>query len=480
LGSEASLSSVVATLEKFNSSEAALSSRHDEDGEDNPVGYRVDSGVGVISITGPTLSSSNWITRYLGIVTYEDIKERVVEALEDNNVKEISFFIDSPGGSAKGVKSLSSFVSKAGKLKSTTAFSEGTMSSAALWYGTASNEVVLDEDSTAGSLGAIAVHTSIVEMRKRDGIEDTILRTAENKALGHPLEKLSDKAKEKLMEGMNFLHDSFVEGIALNRSLQVSTVNNKIATGDVFRASKAVSLGLADRIDSAEGVLYSLVQKAAKASGKQSRNAKLSATQSEEELNVKRKGLSTAVLAALAAGVPIENLQSDIDEQGSEQESSTDVVELEASPAEQDASTEQAVTAVIAAPKDSELVSFLKSSLEAANLRISDLSMASASLIAETAELNKTVSLKNSELTALRVPLIELTTRFAVACNVSLPDLQALDTLSLLASYKMVNDTLLSNFGKGQVTKTTGEVETPKPASTPVARASKATTLGSK
>lgn len=484
LGDESCFIALAKRVDHFLNSEASL--RRPSEDEENPVGYEVKDGVAVISVVGGTLSNSNWITRILGIPSYEDIKERFGEALSDGSVSQIALFLDTPGGMAKGVKSLSNYISKASKVKEVTTYNEGSMASAGLWYGTASSQVVADEDSRTGSLGAIAVHSSYVRMRKEMGIDDTVMRTAENKALGHPLEELSDKAKAKIMEELNTLHNQFVSGVALNRTLEQSHVQEKIATGDMFDSTKAKKLGLIDRVDSAEGLLYSLTKKAAKGSSASGKSVKLS---EEPEMAGKKNILSAAVLAALASGVPeAEALNADKSEEslkgveeGKESLSSEAEKEQEENKSlEKEEETVNKEEQLSNKEKSSEtVVEFLKASLvEAQNAQLkltADLTTANAKLSELEKNLEESKNLENS----LKDSLAKVAIRFASACSMSVPDLKEADTKTVLACFEAANTAILSRFSLGQAAKTTGELEKPKSDSKPVPRASKAVSLGS-
>lgn len=237
-------------MEKHGSLSVMLRADGEDDEPENPVPYQVtDRGIAILNISGSTISTTTGWSRYYGLISYQDIKERVAQAADDPAVKMILPVIDSPGGQASGVKPLAQFMRDVSrKVKPVMSFTEKTMASAALWYGTAADGVFADEDARVGSVGVFLVHMEYVDMFKKEGITPTVFRTAPYKALGNPYEKLSDKARAEITKEMGEIHDRFVNGIALNRSLSATEVSQQIANGRVFNAKEALNLKLIDNV----------------------------------------------------------------------------------------------------------------------------------------------------------------------------------------------------------------------------------------
>lgn len=239
-------------VEKHGSLTALVRADGDDDEEEpeNPVPYQLlSNGILLLNISGSTISTTLGWTRYYGLISYQDIKERIAQAADDPAVKLIVLVIDSPGGQASGVKPLAQFIRQVSrKVKPIISFTEKTMASAAVWYGTAADGVYADEDARVGSIGVFLVHMEYVDYFKKEGLTPTVFRTAPYKALGNPYEKLSDKARAEITKEMNEIHERFVNGVALNRSLDAGVVSRDIANGRVFNANEALSLKLIDNV----------------------------------------------------------------------------------------------------------------------------------------------------------------------------------------------------------------------------------------
>jgi len=473
LGTESSLISLLELQEKF-SNEGFLREVDREDKLDNPVSLEMYKDIAVIGIEGMTVSKPNFFTKLFGIPSYIDIEDRISEALSNPEVKEIVLNVNTPGGAAKGAFQLADFVEKANKVKPVYTYANELMASAGLLYGSAARKVVADKDAELGSLGALAVHTSYARLRKEEGYDDTVLRTAPNKALGHPLEPFSDKAKEKIMQSMNKLHNKFAGSISRNRKLSLEHVLNKVATGDLFEAQEAERLGLADSVDGFESFLYSLSKKR-ESSSQSPRPAKQVGFLKENVMT--KKVLSEALVAALAAGLPADTLegqqvQQTLDSAESQENSDTQEsleTETVSQPAE-NLETELSET-------EGEVVSLLKEQLAQQSASLADFTKLNAEMSAALKASEEKIQALNSDIEALKAPVMEVTKRFCVAANLNYDGLETFGTAELINTYNLSSRTVLANFRSGQTARTTGEVERPSPPTKKLFRASEATKL---
>lgn len=229
--------------------DANMAVRPESVDEDNPIQLEVVDGIAIASISGPMVATSNWITQYLGIVSYQDIQEALASLEKEKDVKAILFDYDTPGGQAKGCRQCANFIREyAEKVKPVYSYSGGQVASAGMWLYSAGLYHGIDEDAQAGSVGVIMVHSDLHQMRLNEGIKDTIFRSAPYKALGHPLEPLSEEATKQIQEELDYLHDQFVTGISDLSDIPKDKVAKNIANGKMYRSREAVKLGLADAV----------------------------------------------------------------------------------------------------------------------------------------------------------------------------------------------------------------------------------------
>ena len=279
-GNEESFLSVVAQEEaakkKFGSlklmeHEYRLAGNYSDEEDYNPVLVRVEGSVGILDIDGPTISKSSFFSQIFGIPAYDDIQNRLIEMHDDPMIKAVLLNIDSPGGNVDGVFKLGRFIRDFNAaVMPVISYDANDQSSAAVLYGSAAGQMIADQDSSIGSIGCIAIHREVTEMMKMAGIKHTVFRSAEFKALGQQVEKLSDKASEQIQEQVMQAHNQFVNVLAENTGNQPKVVASW-ATGKVFPAQEALKLGLLDSIQPIESVVATLNKRLENAPRKGSR-----------------------------------------------------------------------------------------------------------------------------------------------------------------------------------------------------------------
>jgi signal peptide peptidase SppA len=227
----------------------------------NPVTYQVAGSVAILGIEGSTIARSSFFSQLFGIPSYDDIKQRFVEAHEDPMVKSVLMAIDTNGGTSEGIFGLSRFIYDFNKnVMPVVSYDLAKQHSAGLVYGSAAGQMVAEQDSEIGSIGAIFVHREITEMLKKDGVKATVFRSAPFKALGSPYEKLNETAREDIEASLMRSHNKFVETLAHNTGVEKETVASW-ATGKVFEAKQALNMGLLDSIQPIENVVAKLNKK---------------------------------------------------------------------------------------------------------------------------------------------------------------------------------------------------------------------------
>lgn len=208
----------------------------------------VNGDTAVISIKGALVTDDSWINEWLGRTSYPEIRNAVVHALLDPNVKRILMMVDSGGGQVNGVSDLTSFLTKAAKVKPLITHASGYMCSAAYWIGSCAPTILASETANIGSIGAVIVHAELSESLKEDGVNVTVVRSGPYKYLGNMYEKLSEEALAELQLEVDEAERIFVRKIAENRKKGEDYVRRQMGQGKVFIANTAKDVGLVDAV----------------------------------------------------------------------------------------------------------------------------------------------------------------------------------------------------------------------------------------
>ena len=274
--------------------------------------------VALINISGSLVNRDSWYNRYYGMVSYQEIRRSVLLALADPAIDGVLAMMNTPGGSASGADSMASFFSKANKRKPFYAYAESDMCSGGYYLGAPARQIYAQRAAQVGSIGVVMVHFDILKMYQEMGVEPTVFREGEFKALGTPYEHLDKKSKETIGKQLKSYFDMFNEHVTVNRNFANSQeMRDTAGEGRVFMAEEAKEVGLVDYVAELEDTLEDVSQKSTKAAGKRSQLAvnrnyggsTMGAGKKDANLDAGQPAeidLDEQTIAALACGAPIE------------------------------------------------------------------------------------------------------------------------------------------------------------------------------
>lgn len=254
--------------------------------------------VAVLNVSGSMVSKESYYNRYYGMVSYQEVRNAAIVAAEAGCTA-LLLDIDTNGGSAEGIGELSDFLTEFDRNTMPIYAYTGTkMLSAGYWVGSVARKVFSSAMSLNGSIGVVSAHFSYARMLKEQGIDVTMFRQGEFKALGSPYEQLDDKAKADIEGRMGKFYDLFLNHVSLHRGIAVPALIKTSAEGRVFMGSDAVAAGLVDTITTFDKAVAA-VQNAAG-----SRQPQVSVLTPSTSLgdDMKRK-LTDAGQAAVASGM---------------------------------------------------------------------------------------------------------------------------------------------------------------------------------
>lgn len=412
----------------------------------------------VVSINGTLVNNDDPYNKYFGEVGYPEIRDAVMEAVENPEVKAILLDMNSPGGQVSGISETVDFLRMVDKdHKPIYSHASSSMASGGYWLGSVGRRISASELAVVGSIGVVTVHASYEKMYKDMGIELTVLRQGEFKALGNPYEKLSEKARAKIEEEMKVIYDTFLTQVSDARGMTVPRLKETAAEGRVFYGKQAVEVGLADAVESFDQVASTLIKKYSASSGANSIN-------SGTGVDMKKRVLSEKGQAAIAAGVPEATVLAD--------ESLTTLVAEDATPAAPAAEPAQPAASGEPAPAAPQEPAAAATPAPAAQ---------SGEGSAVVAELLKEVREANSSLAKLQVQLAEsqsatmkmqashdklvkiavaATQRMQVALGGSPMKMDGLDASVVVDQYHQVLSQFNSKFKVGAVAEVPGSEDT--------------------
>ena len=461
LGTEASFEVYEKALPLAQAKQAeweARTDKEDDEEPDFPPLYERMGDVGVIKIEGSLIPGEAGWMRYFGITGYADIKAAVLEGLADKGAKSLMIFSNSGGGSVAGVEDAESFIAQVAQHKPTSAYSEFS-ASAAYWLTSAAGHITTSPTGVNGSLGVIRVVTEYSKAFEKDGITKTVMRAGRYKALGNPFEPLSEDGKAEIQSKLDDLYQIFIDVVARNRGTTAIIADQVMGQGREFLGKRGLEAGLVDSIgDFESGLAYARANR--KLATKKTTNFAGTATASVAQASVVADNAATTnltgtqmhltpeQLAAIAAGASVEQVTG-------KAEAPTEtpaVVDTEAKVTESGTATTEDKPEDGA---DSEVVTFLKTELAAAQVE-------SANAKAQAQTLASEVTALKADLTAVTAVVQASVQSMHVALGKKL-DTAKMSATELVAEHNSAKTAMVENFKTGGVARSTASTQE-KPA----------------
>jgi signal peptide peptidase SppA len=178
-------------------------------------------------------------------------------ALHDDRVSAIVFDVDSPGGTVAGTGELASEILQSRGAKPIVSVINSMGASGALWIASMADEVVITPGGEAGSVGVYRIHEDFTKALEQDGIKPTIVRSSQSpfKIEGSGLEPLTPGAQDHMQQSVDQAAEVFIRSLADARRKTLTHVRENFGQGRMLSATQAVSVGMADRVDTLEHTL---------------------------------------------------------------------------------------------------------------------------------------------------------------------------------------------------------------------------------
>lgn len=203
----------------------------------------VNDGIAIIKIQGPITSEST-SSPFLGeSIGAGSIIENIEKANKNPSIKGIILEINSPGGTVVASREVANAVKNIDK--PTVAWIRELGASGAYWIASAADVIVADELSITGSIGVTSSYLEFSGLFEKYGIGYEELKAGENKEVGSPFRKLTDKERNLLQEKLDKIHEIFIQEVAENRNLDQNDVK-ELSTGIFYLGIEAKELGLVD------------------------------------------------------------------------------------------------------------------------------------------------------------------------------------------------------------------------------------------
>ncbi len=228
----------IATLHKFQKMEISFRKLEDEGEQgahdDFDIDYKIEQGrVARVFIQGGMHHRKSFMTSYLNIPTYDEIKRLLIALEQSELINSVVLDIDSGGGDTHGCFELADYIHSYKKPIKTE--SRGNLASAAYLLASATNSISVSETAEVGCIGAVAIFPDPDDPNASKRI---IFRSAgsENK------NQLKGDGANQYQEYVNDVGKTFSDRLKAFRG------NGDSFKGEIFSGVRSLDISLVDSI----------------------------------------------------------------------------------------------------------------------------------------------------------------------------------------------------------------------------------------
>lgn len=221
-------------------------------------GYEVVNGVAVIEVHGTLVNKLGTLRPYSGMTGYDGIRQNLLVAMGDEDVKAIAFDFESGGGEVAGCFDLTDLIYELRGRKPMWAILSEYAYSAAYCLASATDKIVVPRTGGVGSIGVICGRVDYSKALKNGGIAVNFIHYGEKKTHGYAETKMSDEERDDTQDKIDVMGDLFVETVARNLRIPKESVINTQA--GCFMGQEAVDAGFAHAVMSPDEAFRSLVK----------------------------------------------------------------------------------------------------------------------------------------------------------------------------------------------------------------------------
>lgn len=221
-------------------------------------GYDIIEGIAVIPVEGTLVNKLGTLRPYSGMTGYDGIRQNVLAADRDSDVRAKMLLIHSPGGEVHGCFDLVDTIYNMRGRKPTWAVLDENAFSGGYAIASAADRIIVPRTGGVGSIGVIWLHCDYSQAIENAGLKVTIVKYGDKKGAGFPHIPLSKEAHEQAQEQINATGELFVSTVARNLDIPKERVINTQA--GTFMGAEGVKAGLAHAVASPDEALRSFIK----------------------------------------------------------------------------------------------------------------------------------------------------------------------------------------------------------------------------
>jgi protease-4 len=201
---------------------------------------------------GIPLGDAVAVVDVIGEIHYDRNKVEEIESYrEDDDVKAVVIYINSPGGGVAASQAVYHAVERLRGEKPVVACMASVAASGGYYIACGADSIVAQEGTLTGSIGVIAAFLRTEELYQKIGLDVTVIKSGRWKDVGSPYREMTPEEREYLGGILDSAYDQFLQAVSVGRGIDIEQVR-LLAEGRLYTGEQALEVGLVDRMGSYE------------------------------------------------------------------------------------------------------------------------------------------------------------------------------------------------------------------------------------
>jgi protease-4 len=220
------------------------------------VGAMIAAGVGAYALVSwynggdVIIGEAVAVVDVVGEIHYSRSKvDEILSYRDDDKIKAVVVFINSPGGGVAASQALYEAVLQVREHKPVVASMGSVAASGGYYVACAADSIMAENGTITGSIGVIASYLRTEELYEKIGLDRTVIKSGRYKDVGSPHRKITEEEKAYLQEVLDSVYDQFLRAVSDGREMPMATVMG-LAEGRIYTGEQAQDAGLIDYIGS--------------------------------------------------------------------------------------------------------------------------------------------------------------------------------------------------------------------------------------
>ena len=200
----------------------------------------VHNGIAEIHLYGPMLFDASPIELGMGATAYEEIREEIQLANEDDEVQAVILVCNTPGGTVQGIEEVYQDIKSSSK--PFYAYVETSATSAGYYLASACENITVSPSSVSGNIGTVLTYWDLTEVYEAMGAKQEVFTNEGATLKGTFAKPLSDEQRVFVQAMVDEIGEQFKARVLENRP----DVDPEVFKAGWYSPEKAGELGLVD------------------------------------------------------------------------------------------------------------------------------------------------------------------------------------------------------------------------------------------